>query len=226
VHATEPYPDSGATDVDLDVVLGWKAGREAVTHNVYVGTDPNALILAGPVTEPAFDTVSLDLALSQTYHWRVDEVNDAETTTTWQGDIWNFTTVEYLVVEDFESYNDIDPPDPESHTIFGSWSDGYLTPTENGALVGYEPAQPPSQPSYMEHTIVYDGDQSMPFFYNNTIASYSEASVNTDDLAIGRDWTKHGIKALTLMFIGDLGNAAQQMYVKINDFKVTYDGDA
>jgi hypothetical protein len=33
VNATEPYPDSGATDVVRDVVLGWRAGREAVTRH-------------------------------------------------------------------------------------------------------------------------------------------------------------------------------------------------
>jgi len=226
VHAKKPYPDNGATDVDPDVILGWKAGREAASHDVYVGTDPNALTPAGPVTEPVFDTASLDLILGQTYHWLVDEVNDAEIPTTWQGDLWSFTTQEYRVVEDFESYNDIDPPDPESHTIFVSWLDGYLTPATNGALVGYEPAQPPSQPSYMEHTIVYDGDQSLPFSYNNTIASYSEASVNIDDLAIGRDWAKYSPTTLLLRFYGDPNNDVQQMYLKINDTPVPYDGPA
>jgi len=136
VHATEPYPDSGATDVDVDVVLGWKAGREAASHDVYVGTDPDALTLAGTVTEPAFDTASLDLALGQTYHWRVDEVNDAETTTTWQGDIWSFSTPEYLVVDDFESYNDLNPDDPESNRIFLTWVGGDNEPA-NGSQVGH-----------------------------------------------------------------------------------------
>jgi hypothetical protein len=187
---------------------------------VYISADPNALTLAGPVTEPAFDTASLGLALAQTYYWRVDEVNDAETTTTWQGDIWSFTTQEYRVVDDFESYNDIDPPDPESHTIFGSWSDGYLTPTTNGALVGYEPAQPPSQPSYMEHTIVYDGDQSMPLSYDNSTAPISVARRTFDPAS---DWTVGAPVSLSLyirgMGIGDLkpANDGQPIYAVITD---------
>ncbi|MHC4542219.1 MAG: hypothetical protein ACYS74_20940 [Planctomycetota bacterium] len=49
---------------------------------------------------------SSDLDLGSTYYWRIDEVNDAETPTTWQGDLWNFTTQEVIVVEDFEDYND------------------------------------------------------------------------------------------------------------------------
>jgi len=65
----------------------------------------------------------------------------------------------------------------------------------------------------------------MPLFYDNSIASYSEATVNTDDLAIGRDWTKGAPETLVLWIHGDLGNAAaDQLYVKINNTKVVYDG--
>ncbi|MHC4175072.1 MAG: LamG-like jellyroll fold domain-containing protein, partial [Planctomycetota bacterium] len=38
LHAREPNPDSGATDVDLDPVLSFRAGREAAEHDVYLGT--------------------------------------------------------------------------------------------------------------------------------------------------------------------------------------------
>ena len=44
VHAREPDPDSGATDVDVDVTLGWRAGRQAAEHDVYVSTDEQAVI--------------------------------------------------------------------------------------------------------------------------------------------------------------------------------------
>jgi hypothetical protein len=219
VYATKPYPDPGATDVDLDVVLGWKAGREAASHDVYVSADPNALTLAGPATEPVFDTASLDLALSQTYHWRVDEVNDAETPTTWQGDIWNFSTPEYLVVDDFESYNDLNPDDPDSKRIFLTWIGGDDDP-DNGSQVGHD-LYP-----FAELTTVNSGKQSMPLYYNNTNATNSEAAVDIDDLAIDRDWTKHGIKALTLRFYGDTNNSVEKMYVKIGGVKVPYDGIA
>ncbi|HUV63032.1 MAG TPA: LamG domain-containing protein [Sedimentisphaerales bacterium] len=225
VHAKEPYPDSGATDVDPNVVLGWRAGREAVSHDVYISDDPNALALAGPVTEPVFDTASLDLKLGQDYHWRVDEVNDAETTTTWQSDIWSFTTVEYLVVDDFESY------DVGNNEIWWAWKDGlgYVAHDNEpaypgngtGSAVGNETSN-----SYTEETIVHGGKQSMPLFYDNSSFSNSEATVNTDDLAIGRDWTAHGIQTLSLWFYGDAANVPGQLYVKVNGFRIDYDGDA
>ena len=75
----------------------------------------------------------------------------------------------------------------------------------------------------METTIVYGGEQSMPFIYSNTGgAAYSEA---TRTFAVPQDWTKHGVQTLTLYFHGTAGNTGQ-LYVKINDTKVPYDGDA
>ena len=94
-RARKPYPDSRATDVDLDVVLSWRAGREAAEHDVHLSTDEQAVIdgtaYVGTVSEASYDAGGLELGT--TYYWRVDEVNEAETPTTWQGDIWSFTTM-------------------------------------------------------------------------------------------------------------------------------------
>jgi hypothetical protein len=219
VHARAPYPDSGATDVDVDVVLGWTSGREAATHDVYVSTDQQAVIDGtAPVTtvaETSYGPLALDLG--STYYWRVDEANEAEIPTTWQGDLWDFTTQEYFVVDDFESYNDLDTTDPESNRIFLVWIDGYDIPT-NGSLVGYE------NPPFCERTIVHGGKQSMPFFYANTGgAASSEAELT---LSPSQDWTAGGAKILSLWFFGDASNTAAQMYVKVNGTKVAYDGNA
>ncbi|GAH77950.1 unnamed protein product, partial [marine sediment metagenome] len=43
VRAREPNPADEATDVPLDVVLSWRAGREAGTHNLYLSTDEQAV---------------------------------------------------------------------------------------------------------------------------------------------------------------------------------------
>ena len=97
VFARHPEPLPGAT-VSLDVILGWRAGREAALHNLYVGTDPNALQFVDAVSESSFNTLPLDLQLDQTYHWRIDEVNDAESPSLWEGDVWNFTIPENELV--------------------------------------------------------------------------------------------------------------------------------
>ncbi|HUV63643.1 MAG TPA: LamG domain-containing protein, partial [Sedimentisphaerales bacterium] len=205
------------------VILSFRPGREAAKHNVYLSTDEQAVIdgtvPVATVTEPSYAS-SLDLA--GTYFWRIDEVNDAEIPTTWQGDIWNLSTQEYLVVDDFESYNDIDAGQEGSNLVYGTWIDGFGT-TTNGSTIGYFEAFQPS----MENTLVYDGSQSVPLFYDNTVATYSEVTANIADLQASQDWAKHGIKALTLHFYGDPNNSVnEQMYVKLNGSKVTYAGDA
>ncbi|MHC4206221.1 MAG: discoidin domain-containing protein, partial [Planctomycetota bacterium] len=44
VSAREPDPQDGATDVHPDVILGWRPGRQAATHDVYLNTDEQAVI--------------------------------------------------------------------------------------------------------------------------------------------------------------------------------------
>ena len=63
----------------------------------------------------------------------------------------------------------------------------------------------------------------MPLFYDSASAAVSEA-VRTFDQP--QDWTRHGVKALTLWFYGDLANMPGQMYVEVNGSRVLYGGDA
>jgi len=217
VVAREPEPASGTIDSDVDnMTLSWRAGREAASHNVYFSTDQQAVTdetaAVTTVSQASYGPLILDLG--QTYYWKVNEVNEAETPATWQGDLWNFGTQEYLVVDDIEDYNDFEPD-----RIFDTWIDGWNVPA-NGSQVGY------AEPAFVETTIVHSGKQSMPLIYDNSTAGYSEATAKIADLAIGQDWTKYGIKTLSLWFYGDPTNAAEQMYVKLNGSKVAYDGDA
>jgi len=218
IRAREPSPESGATDVDVDVVLGWRAGREAAQHNVYLSTDQQAVIDGtAPVISVAENSYGpLSLELSKTYYWKVNEVNLAETPTTLDADLWSFTTCPFLVVDDFESYNDLNTTDPASNRIFLTWIDGYGVPI-NGSVVGY------ANPPFTEQSIVHSGEQSMPLAYGNTEgAAYSEAE---RAFAVGQDWTKAGSQTLVLFFCGTEGNTGQ-LYVKVNNSKVVYGGDA
>ncbi|HCO96838.1 MAG TPA: hypothetical protein DIU00_23345 [Phycisphaerales bacterium] len=215
--------------VDIEGIsrLTWKPGDNAIEHDVYLGTDAHLVAQATPEDttglyrsrQSGIDYTTDDLQMGQTYYWRIDEINNDGSVS--EGYVWCFTVAAYLIVDDFESYNDIDPPDPESHTIFGSWLDGYLTPTTNGALVGYDPAQPPSQPSYMEHTIVYDGSQSLPLYYDNNSARYSEATLTLDYLT---NWTLHDVTTLGIAVHGRvssddpaIGNNPEKIYVVVED---------
>jgi len=226
VAASEPEPVEGATDVSVDATLTWEAGRQAGAHDVYLSTNEQAVIdgtalvqtVTGASYAPALD-------LGSTYFWRIDEVNDVETPSVWQGDLWSFSTQEYLVVDDFESYTNYSPD-----RVFQTWIDGLgFSPDEfypngsngngSGSLVGYDPLAG----DIMETTFIHSGNQAMPVVYDNTAATYSEA---TRTFVPAQDWSRHGITILTVWFHGDPGNDAQQMYVKINNTKVLYSGEA
>jgi hypothetical protein len=218
IRAREPSPDSGAADVDLDVTLGWNTGREAAQHDVYFSSDEQAVTDGtAPVTiatETSYGPLALDLDV--TYYWKINEVNEAETPTTLEGDLWNFTTRQFLVVDDFESYNNFDITDPNSNRIFLTWIDGYEQPS-NGSVVGY------AEPPFAEQGIVHSGMQSMPLSYDNTGgAAYSEAERT---FAVAQNWTQAGATTLVLYFQGAEGNTGQ-LYVKVNGTKVVYGGDA
>ncbi|MFB0553413.1 MAG: LamG-like jellyroll fold domain-containing protein, partial [Phycisphaerae bacterium] len=219
VNAREPSPGSGATDVDLDVPLRWRPGREAVTHDVYFSDDEQAVIdgtaPVETVTDTSYSPLSLDLG--KTYYWKINEVNMAETPTTLEGDVWSFSTREYIVVDDFEGYGDY-PPDE----IWSTWPDGYENPL-NGSIVGYPNPDWGAGEHYVETTIVHGGKQSMPLFYSNTEgAAYSEAERTFD---VPQDWTEAGVQTLVLFFHGTADNTGQ-LYVKVNGSKVVYEGDA
>jgi hypothetical protein len=208
VLAREPQPNDGAADVSVNTSLSWRAGREAVTHEVSLGTDPDALALIDSVADNTLDPGPLDLAT--TYYWQIVEVNEAETPTTWAGDVWSFATAEFLVVDDFEAYDD------DENTIFDTWLDGFVN--ETGSTVGYFEAP------FAEQTTVHGGGQSMPLTYENSGGVTVSEATRTFDAA--QNWSQHGIQGLLLWFYGDPDNDAAQMYVKIDDAKVLYDGDA
>jgi hypothetical protein len=216
VRAREPQPADGATGVAVDSVLRWRAGREAVTHEVSLSTDQQAVVggTAPVVTATESRFAPDDMEYGQVYYWKVDEVNEAATPGRWEGDVWSFATAEYAVIDDFESYGD---EEGKGVRIYETWIDGWDDPTNNGGIVGY------NDPPFAERTIVHGGAQSMPFTYDNTgAANVSEA---TRTFGAAQDWTVRGIKSLSLWFYGGPDNTGQ-MYVKINNTKVPYDGDA
>ena len=164
VGAIQPDPDDGATEVAIDVTLGWRAGREAAKHNVYISDDEQAVTDGtAPVVKTVEQAVySPSLVLDTLYFWRVDEVNDAAVPSVWPGSIWSFTTAATVVVDDFESYGNTSPDQP-----FQSWLDGlgyfadeYFPEDYEGngtwSCVGHDILSA-EYSTYMERSIVYGG---------------------------------------------------------------------
>jgi len=197
-------PANGAVDVTQTPVLTWAPGLGA-SHDVYFGTDASALEFkgSGNLGSESYDPGQLEW--NTTYYWRVDEANNANADSPWTGPLWSFTTANFLIVDDFESYNDLDPSDPESNRIFNAWLDGLDNP-ENGSIVGYE------NPPFAEQRIIHSGSQSMPLSYDNSVG-YSEATMTLTDT---RDWTVNGVNTLTIWFRGEAANVSETLYVALN----------
>ena len=87
--ATNPSPADDATGVDTNADLGWTAGPNATSHDVYFGTDstPDETEFKGNQAGTTYEPGTMDA--NTTYYWRIDEKNQYGTTT---GDVWNFTT--------------------------------------------------------------------------------------------------------------------------------------
>lgn len=204
--AHEPYPSNGATDVKIDPALIWKPGVYADTHDVYFGSDFNDVNNAAAASHPNVTFANIDvnsfkpgtLELNITYYWRIDEVNDLHPEKLWKGNVWSFTTGNFLIVDDFEDYNDF------SNKIFITWEDYAVNNT--GMTVGH------LEPPFAEQRIVHTGYQSMYMRYDNdgTVNEgtdleqkgtllYSEAQ---RQWAEPQDWTKNDANSLSLWFRG------------------------
>ena len=214
VHAHSPKPASGTQGLNLMSDLTWGSGDSAVSHEVYFGPIASAVINAtiGSAEhkgskasgDETFDPGLLDF--NTTYFWRIDEVNATNPDSPWRGNIWTFWTGDFLVVDEFESYNDIDEGQPGSNRIYLTWIDGFGT-TTNGAVAGN------LDPPFAELTLVHGGAQAMPLSYDNA----GKTSEATRALAFPTDWTANGVTKLSLWFRGASANAAERMFVALGN---------
>jgi|GEM_PF-393432 len=191
VYASQPTPATGQKGMGADTILTWRSGRQAAQHRVYLGTEEQAVTsgeaLVANVSDARFDPGPLNLGT--VYYWRIDEVNEAVTPIARQGEVWNFTTKEYCIADDFESYTD-----DEGSRIYESWLDG-LTNGEGGSQVGYDTSP------FAERMVVHGGRQSMPVHYNNAALPYVSEAKRT--FSPVQDWTVNGVDTLSLWFRGN-----------------------
>ncbi|MEN6578319.1 MAG: LamG-like jellyroll fold domain-containing protein [Phycisphaerales bacterium] len=183
-QAFEPVPADGAAEIGLDTELTWRPGREATSHTVHFGADANAMD-ARTVTDHSYTPPTLDFGT--VYYWKVDEVGDAGT---YAGELWSFTSQEFALIEDFESYTD--DIDAEA-TIWHAWIDG-VTTKASGSQVGY------TDSPFAETKIVHGGKQSMPLAYDNaTSFFFSEAEREFES---AQNWTGNGATDVSLWVRG------------------------
>ena len=98
-----PSPSDGQEAVPINVRLKWMPGLWPDKHRVYFSSDVNSVSnrtqdANKDLQDPNYYDVTLQL--NTTYYWAIDEVNDGNT---WPGELWEFTTTDHLIVDDFDS---------------------------------------------------------------------------------------------------------------------------
>ncbi|MHC4426417.1 MAG: LamG domain-containing protein, partial [Planctomycetota bacterium] len=208
--AWDPSPTNGSTpDTDHALPLSWSPGEKAAQHDVYFGTDEDAVRNAD-----ASDTTGIYRGRQSgtgytpgegvewgggPYYWRIDEYNTDATIS--KGRVWNFTAADFMGIDNMEDYDLL-------KQIWWNWLDGlgyvdldsvFHDGNGSGSEVG-----DPDTPSTTEETIVHGGGQSMPYWYNNSGSTgkfnYSEAKLTLSGAL--RDWSEENVKALSLWFQG------------------------
>jgi hypothetical protein len=207
-------PANGAVDVTQTPILTWSPGIYGESHEIYFGKDKDAVNNAdtsspeykgsGNLGSEIYDPGQLEW--DTTYYWRIDEANNTNADSPWTGPLWSFTTANFLIIDDFESYNDLNEDELGSNRIYLAWADGFDNPAINGSIIGH------ANPPFAEQTIIHGGLQSMPMAYDNAVGK-SEATLT---LSSNRDWTVNGVNRLTIWFRGISSNAAETMYVVLN----------
>ena len=204
--ASAPNPSNNATSVLPEKTLGWTKGILANKHKIYIGTSfddvNNATTPIATTTEPNYTPGNL--SFDETYYWRVDEVNEANSNT-WKGRIWRFTTLAYKTIDSFE---------------YGSSPPLSVIWLPSGGATVTKTISPPAN----------DGN-AMMVKYDNTSLYYSEVNYALPSTAQlnKRDWSSGGVKVLSIPFHGDPNhiNAIEQLYVTVIDgsshsFTVSY----
>ena len=228
---TGPNPADGAVDVSPTQILTWDAGAIAASHEVYFGSDADAVKNAtkaspeykGPkaLGEESYDPGKL--ALTTTYYWRIDEVNGVNPDSPWAGNVWSFTTSDFFVIDDFEIY------DANDNQIWFAWNDGlgagtpgvppYVPGNGTGSMIGDD-----TTGSYTEETIVHSGNQSMPYWYDNNKQGFNKYSEAALTLNVVRDWTQEGVEELSLWFRGNPVSVGSFVEGPVGTFTMTASG--
>jgi predicted outer membrane repeat protein len=138
LRADNPSPADGATDVTQTPTLRWTAGDKALQHDVYFGTDEEAVRNANMRSPEYKDTKDLGsesfetgkLEWNTTYYWRVDEYNTDATIS--EGRVWSFTTgldlVGWWKFDESSGTTAYDSAGDNHGTVYGAqWTTGQIS---------------------------------------------------------------------------------------------------
>jgi hypothetical protein len=182
-------PADGATGVSIQATLKWVEASFATSRQLWFGPAGNLQLV-----EPAPTSASYVMGLLEpgtTYQWRVDQVGATGTVT---GHVWQFTTRQGLVIDDFETYGD-------SAAVGAAWVDNI-----EGAGNDY---------MFLETGTISQGVKALRFESQNQYEPFFTEATRT--FAAPQDWTVKGADMLSLKFRGVKDNVEQALYVKLED---------
>ena len=191
--AVGPDPADGATAVALSPTLSWVEASYGAANGRRLWLGPAGAMMA---VEPAGSTYEPGvLRAGQTYQWRVDQIDSEGAAVA--GPTWSFTTVDALVVDDFESYaNDA--------ALRNVWDPNMASSTYD-----------PNGLNFVETGLVAQGAKAMRLEYRNILPPFMQMFSRT--FATPQDWTADDIVTLSVAFQGRQGNAIQPIFIIVED---------
>ena len=217
-----PNPKHGsiADITDGNITLDWHAGDAGIyKHDVYFGTTDSPAYVTQ--TNEAITEYSVAAGqLETTYYWKIDEVDEGASNTI-EGDLWYFTTADYLTVDDFDA-NDISPWEVTGNVEIALVNNNSTMEITCGAgLSGSTYLAPPPQSDWTQQGLMamrlsflgdlsIDATATLSVTVNNTTVSYD----NAEGLLQTPVWTTWYIPYATLTGLGaDISNVTK---VQIN----------
>ena len=182
--AVIPSPADGAIDVPVDVTLSWIEAAFATGRDVWLGKPGEMVKVASP---PGKTFTPGNLEIGQTYQWRIDQIGPSGTV---EGHTWTFTTANYLIVDNFESYID----DAGLRT---AWVDNI------------------SDPGVEYVFLAADGNKTMRLEFQNQYEPYFTEATRT--FVSPQNWTAQSVETLSLSFVGEHQNKEHLMYMRLED---------
>jgi len=212
-----PADEAGGLAHD-GVILTWTPGNYATGHCVYLGTDSGAVGDANTIDTSiypyvyrgwqAVDNNTYDpntnppdpngLRLDTTYYWRIDEDNNDFND--FPGTVWSFSTRNYYILDDFESY-------ANTTALRAVWT------ADGSAQLNLATANPNPEHSSTQH-------MNLDYYNMPGYDKYADAIYTMP--AKAKDWTFAGaLEVLYLWFKGDDnmldGNGDPMMSIKVED---------
>lgn len=161
-YARYHQPVDGTVLPHLEAALSWRSARQSATAKIVIGKNlasvKEGTSIIDTIDVPIQEDMSYtprDLDYGSLYFWRIIDINEAANPAEALGPIHYFQTPSGSVIDDFEMYRDEELLEP-----WAFWLDGYNDPC-NGSLVVMDMY-------YIdEFEQIYEGEQSLPFAYDN-----------------------------------------------------------